>query len=191
MGVAVDGHGNVFIADRENNRVRQITPDGDIRTVIGTGGSGQSGDGPALSITLDFPHGVAVDRNGILYVADTFNHRVRRLDPDGIVRIVAGTGKQEFKGDGGPAVNAGLGAPDSLAIDRQGNLYIADRANWVVRKVSADGTIHTIAGNRQTGFYGDGGPATEAPIFSTGVAVDVEGVVYATDHNRIRKLTPR
>src|SRR5581483_6587956 len=94
-----------------------------------------SGDGPALSVSLSFPHGVAVDQNGVLYVADTFNNKIRRLDPDGIVRTVAGTGKQEFVGDDGPAAKAGLGVPDSLAIDNLGNIYIADRGNWRVRKI--------------------------------------------------------
>lgn len=193
MGLAVDEHGNVYVADRENNRVRQITPEGTIRTVIGGGRRGPRGDGPALSIKLNFPHGVAVGGDGILYVADTFNHCVRRLDPDGIVRSVAGTGKQEFVGDEGPAAHAGLAAPDSLAIDAHGNIYIADRANWLIRKITRDGMIHTIAGiagHRETGFYGDGGPALKAPIFPDSVAVICNGVVYLTDRNRIRMLTP-
>ena len=107
-----------------------------------------------------------------------------------MVRVIAGTAKQEFIGDGGPAMQAGLGAPDSLAIDADGNINIADRANWRVRKITKDGMIHTIAGNHNSGFYGDGGPALLAPIFPTSVAVDPEGVVYLTDHNRIRLLTP-
>lgn len=193
MGVAVDANGNVYVADRENNRIRKISVDGAIRTVIGNGRKGQSGNGPALSISLNFPHGVAIDAMGTLYVADTFNHRIRRLDPDGVVRLVAGTGKQEFIGDGGPAIQAGLGAPDALALDADGSIYIADRANWLIRKITRDGIIHTIAGipgNHETGFYGDGGPALKAPIFPDSVAVDSNGVVYLTDHNRIRILTP-
>lgn len=193
MGIAVDANGNVYVADRENNRIRKISVDGTIRTVVGSGRQGQSGNAPALSINLDFPHGVAMDAMGTLYVADTGNNRVRRLDSDGIVRTVAGTGEQDFVGDEGPAVQAGLGRPDSLATDAQGNIYIADRANWLIRKITRDGIIHTIAGvagNHETGFYGDGGSALKAPIFPNSVAVGPNGVVYLTDHNRIRLLTP-
>jgi len=113
----VDANGNVYVADRENNRIRKISVDGTIRTVIGSGRKGQSENGPALSINLDFPHGVAIDAKGTLYVADTFNHRIRRLDPDGVVRVVAGTGKQDFVGDGGPAIEAGTGADLSHQCD--------------------------------------------------------------------------
>jgi sugar lactone lactonase YvrE len=175
MGVAVDSRGNVYIADRQNNRIRRVTSDGRISTVIGTGEQGDSDEGPALSVRLNFPHGVAVDRQDNVYVADTFNHRVRKLDRDGVVRNIAGTGQQEFVGDGGPAVKAGLAAPDSVAVDAQGNIYIADRANFRVRMITTDGVIHTIGG---------------APIFPHGVAVDGRGIVYVTDRNRIRVLTP-
>jgi sugar lactone lactonase YvrE len=174
-GLAVDSHGNVYIADSGNNRVRKISPDGMIRTVV----SGLNG-----------PHGVAVDAKDTLFIADTFNNLIKRLDPDGAVQTIAGTGKQEFSGDEGPATQAGLGAPDSLAIDSQGNIFIADRGNWRVRKITQDGVIHTIAGNHERGFSGDGGPALKAPIFPTSVAVDSRGRVYVTDENRIRVLTP-
>jgi trimeric autotransporter adhesin len=193
MALALDAEGNVYVADRENNRVRKITPQGTISTIIGSGRQSDSKDGPARSVHLNFPHGVAVDANGILYVADTFNNRIRRLDPDGIVRSIAGTGKFEFIGDDGPATKAGLGDPDSLAIDGGGNIFVADRGNWVIRKITKDGIIHTIGGDRRTGSYGsgeDGGPALKAPMFPTSVAVDVQGNVYLTDHNRIRVLTP-
>ncbi len=174
-GLAVDSHGNVYVADCGNNRVRQISSEGIIRTVVRG---------------LKCPHGVAVDAKGTLFVADTFNHLIKRLDPDGKVRTIAGTGKQEFSGDEGPAAQAGLATPDSLAIDSQGNIFIADRANWRVRKITRDGIIHTIAGNGERGFSGDGGPALKAPMFPTSVAVDSRGRVYVTDQNRIRVLTP-
>jgi sugar lactone lactonase YvrE len=191
MGVAVDSRGNVYIADSQNNRVRRVTPEGTINTIIGSGRRGDGGDGPALSIKLSFPHGVAVDRQDNIYVADTGNDRVRKLGLNGVVRSIAGTGKQEFVGDGGLAVKAGLAAPDAIAIDAQGNIYIADRANWRVRKITTDGVIHTIAGNHETGYSGDGGPALEAPIFPTSVAVNSRGMVYVTDNNHVRVLTPQ
>lgn len=175
-GLAVDSRGNVYVADCGNDRVRQISSEGIIRTVVRH---------------LKCPHGVAVDAKDTLFIADTFNHFIKRLDPDGTVHTIAGTGKQEFKGDEGSAAEAGLAAPDSLAIDSQGNIYIADRANWRVREITRDGIIHTIAGNHETGFSGDGGPALKAPIFPTSVAVDSHGRVYVTDHNRIRVLTPK
>jgi len=175
-GLAVDSHGNVYIADCGSNSVREISSEGVIRTVV-------SG--------LKCPHGVAVNARDTLFIADTFNHFIKRLDADGKVHTIAGTGKQEFTGDEGPATQAGLAAPDSLAIDSQGNIFIADRANWRVRKITQDGIIHTIAGNHETGFSGDGGPALKAPIFPTSVAVDSRGRVYVTDHNRIRVLTPK
>jgi sugar lactone lactonase YvrE len=175
-GLAVDSRGNVYVADCGNNSVRRISPDGIIRTVV-TG--------------LKCPHGVAVDAKDRLFIADTFNHFIKRLDSDGKVHTIAGTGKQEFTGDEGPATKAGLAAPDSLAIDSRGNIYIADRANWRVRKITPDGIIHTIAGNHETAFSGDGGPALKAPIFPNSVSVDVHGSVYVTDHNRIRVLTPK
>jgi sugar lactone lactonase YvrE len=175
-GLAVDSRGNVYVADCGSNSVRQISSEGIIRTVV-------SG--------LKCPHGVAVDAKDTLFIADTFNHFIKRLDPDGKIHTIAGTGKQEFSGDEGPATEAGLAAPDSLTIDSQGNIYIADRGNRRVRKITRDGIIHTIAGNHETGFSGDGGPALKAPIFPTSVAVDSRGRVYVTDHNLIRLLTPK
>jgi hypothetical protein len=133
---------------------------------------------------------VAVDAKDTLFVADTFNHLIKRLDPDGKVHTIAGTGKQGFSGDEGPAAQAGLAAPDSLAIDSQGNIFIADRGNWRVREITLDGIIHTIAGNHEMGFSGDVGLALKSPIFPTSVAVDWRGRVYVTDYNRIRVLTP-
>ena len=131
-----------------------------------------------------------MDRNGTLYIADTFNHRIREFGKDGVVRTVAGTGKQEFSGDEGPALKAALAAPDSLAVDASGNIFIADRANWRVRMITLDGIIHTIAGNHTTGFSGDGGPALEAPIFPTSIAVAGSGLVYVTHGQTIRILSP-
>jgi DNA-binding beta-propeller fold protein YncE len=129
---------NVYIADCGNNRVRKISSDGIIQTVA-------SG--------LNCPHGVAVDANDAVFIDDAFNHVIKRLGPDGRVEKIAGTGKQEFTGDEKAATESGLADPDSIAFDSGGDIYVADRANWRVRKITRDGMIHTIAGNHETGYF--------------------------------------
>ena len=184
-GVAVDSAGNLYIADTGNNRIRKVSG-GTITTVAGNGSPGFSGDGgPATSAELNGPYGVAVDSAGSLYIADTFNSRIRKVS-GGIIMTVAGGGV--FLGDGGPATGAGLNYPDGVAVDSAGNLYIADTAEHRIRKVSS-GTISTIAGNGALGYSGDGGPATSASLyFPSGVAVDSTGNLYVTDtdNDRIR-----
>jgi sugar lactone lactonase YvrE len=193
-GVAVDSHGDLFIADSLNNRVREVSPAGVITTVAGNGSAGYSGDGgQATSAALDNPTGVAVGPGGVLYIADEANERVREVHANGIITTVAGTGGAGFSGDGGPAGSAELNTPVAVATDSQGDLYIADGSNWRVRKVDANGTITTIAGNGTAGFSGDGGQATSAEIsFPRGIAVDQAGNVYIADLNnyRVRRVTP-
>ena len=191
QGVAVDAAGNLFIADPVNNRIRQVSPDGVIRTVAGNGIRGFSGDGgPATNASLLFPQGVAVDTAGNLFIADTNNHRIRKVSPNGVIRTVAGSG---FSGDGGPAINASLDFPSSVAVDAAGNLFIADAGNNRIRQVSPDGVIRTVAGSGSGGFSGDGGPATNASLlFPQGVAVDAAGNLFIADagNNRIRQVSP-
>jgi PKD repeat protein len=193
-GVAVDPHGDLFIADSLNNRVREVSPAGVITTVAGNGIAGFSGDGgQATSAELDNPTGVAVGPGGVLYIADEANERIREVHANGIITTAAGTGVTGFSGDGGPAGSAELNTPLSVATDSQGDLYIADASNWRVRKVDASGTITTIAGNGTAGFSGDGGQATSAEIsLPRGVAVDPAGNVYIADFSnyRVRKVTP-
>ncbi|MGW0933127.1 NHL domain-containing protein [Streptomyces sp. NPDC002644] len=190
--VAVDRAGNLYIADSENHRIRKVTADGQIRTVAGTGTAGFSGDdGPAASAELNCPYGVAVDSTGTLYIADTDNHRVRQVTPDGRIRTVAGTGTPGFSGDGSPAAAAQLNGPYGVAIDGAGDLYITDADNHRVRKVAGDGTISTVVGTGTDGFSGDGGPATSARLdFPLGVVADHTGALYISDHNnhRVRKV---
>ena len=188
--VAVDGEGNLYIADRNNNRIRKVDSTGTITTIAGGGGFGEDG-GPATQVLLNLPYGVAVDGTGNLYIADTNSDRIRKVDSTGTITTIAGTGERGFSGDGGPATQASLNSPFGVAVDGAGNLYIADQYNNRIRRVDSTGTITTIAGTEERGFGGDGGPATQAPLFlPTGVAVDVEGNLYIADqyNHRIRRV---
>jgi sugar lactone lactonase YvrE len=196
-GIAVDPIGNVYVADRANDRIRRVGTDGVITTVAGNNGVGFSGDGgPATQARMDiyFGGGVAVDAQGNLYVSDTNNHRVRRVSPDGVITTFAGGGTPAAGiGDGGPATQARLNSPQGLAADASGNVYIADRFNNRIRRVSPDGVITTIVGTGQSGFSGDGGPATQARLNAPyGVAVDAKGNVYIADtgNHRVRRVGP-
>ena len=191
-GVAVDAEGNVYIADAGNNRVRRVDPEGIITTFAGTGGLGFSDDGVlAVEAQLAFPRGVAVDDEGNVYIADTTNRRIRRVNLEGVITTFAGTGERGFSGDGGPAAQAELNSPQGVALDADGNVYIADVGNQRIRRVGPGGVITTFAGTGEAGFSGDGGPAAEAQLTGAqGVAVDAEGNVYIVDtgNHRIRRV---
>jgi sugar lactone lactonase YvrE len=189
FGVAVDGQGNVYIADTDNMRVRKVSTGGTITTIAGTGAQGSSGDGgPATSALLRFPYGLAVDGEGNVYFADSGNNRVRRISRGGTITAFAGTGANSFSGDGGPATSAQLQIPRDVALDGSGSVYIADGNNRV-RKVSPGGTISTFAGGGRAA-PGDGGLATAAQLKGVwGVAVDGKGSVYFAEGGRVRKVT--
>jgi len=203
-GVTVDGAGNLYIADTGNNKVRKVTAaTGIISTVAGTGTAGYNGEGsPAASYQLNQPQGVSVDAGGNLYIADTYNHRIRRVDAQtGTISTVAGNGTGGYLGDSGQATSAELDFPFAVAFDSAGNMYIPDSANNVVREVAAVGgvitassIITTIAGTpppAPPGFSGDGQAATLATLSSpSGVAVDPAGNVYIADtqNSSIRKV---
>jgi sugar lactone lactonase YvrE len=195
-GLAVDAAGNLFFADVDNLRVRRIAPDGTIATVAGNGKAGFSGDGAkATDATLSEGAiwNVAVDSAGNLYIADGGNHRVRKVDTNGIITTVAGNGTETFSGDGGKATEAGIPGPDGLFIDAAGNLYIGDSTDQRIRKVDPSGVISTIAGTGEEGFSGDGAKATEAQINAPeNLTVDTAGNVYFADaeNNRIRRIAP-
>src|SRR5262249_18069906 len=187
LGVALDGAGNLYIADADNNVVREIHAlTGIITTVAGNGTAGFSGDGgPATNAQLSFPFRVTVDGNGNLLITDS-SSAIRRVDAvTGLITTVAGTGTAGFSGDGGPATAAQLAQPRGVALDADGNLLIADYQNTRIRQVAAaTGIITTVAGDGQfsSSNIGDGGPATNAQLyFPPAVAVDAGGSLYIAD----------
>ena len=195
-GVAVDGSGNVYIADYLNNRVRKVNTSGIITTLAGNGTLGYNGDNiAATAAQLAQPLGVAVDNSGNVYIADWNNIAIRKVTVStGIITTVAGTpGWYGYTGDNGPATAAKMQDPEGLAVDGSGNIFISDWRSHTIRKVTAStGIITTIAGNNTAGFSGDGGQATAAVLnYPLGVATDASGNVYIGDrnNNRIRKIT--
>lgn len=191
-GLALDGSGNLYIADTLNNRIRQITGN-NIYTVAGNGVAQYSGDnGPAIRASLSGPQGVTVGPNGNLYIADTQNHCIRMVS-GGVITTVAGTCTSGgFSGDNGPAVNAKLYYPKDVAVDAAGNLYIVDTYNFRIRMVTPGGTIVTIAGTGRSGYTGDNGLATNARLnFPQGIALGPNGTIFISDtgNNVIRLLT--
>ena len=193
LGIAVDQDGNVFLADRDNDVILRLARGGIITVVAGNRLRGYGGDGgPAARAALRLPVGVVLDRQGNLYIADDNNHRIRRVDRQGIITTVAGNGVPAFAGDGGPATAASLNSPRFLALDQAGNLYISDSNNHRVRKVTPAGIISTFAGNGRRGFSGDGGQARDASLDSpAGLAVDAVSLYIVDRSNaRLRKVTP-
>jgi uncharacterized protein (TIGR03437 family) len=191
-GVAVDPAGNLYIADDSNRRIRKVSPSGIITTIAGVGVQGFSGDGgPATAAMLGRAEALALDSAGNLYFADSVNQRIRKIDVNGVITSIAGTGVDGYTGDGGPATAAQLGFPIGVAVDSGGNVYIADGDNNRVRKVTPAGIISTVAGNGDGAFAGDGGPAIDASInIPSDVAVDAAGNLYIADagNNRIRRV---
>ena len=209
--VAVGLSGNVYIADTANHRIRKVSLDGTITTVAGTGTPGGRfnplEDGPAITALLDSPSGIAIDASGNLYIADSENFRIRKVTPEGIISTVAGNAIIGSDGDGGPANQASIGYVSGLAVDADGNLYIADQSHSKIRKVTPDGIITTVAGTGERGFSGDGDEATLAKLWlagfifndgnrevtqGSGIAVDSSGNLYIADtfNNRVRIVTP-
>lgn len=192
VAVAVNYAGEVFVADYLGHRVVKLTSGGAVVPVAGTGAAGFSGDnGPALKSRLDRPRGLAVDWLGNLYIADSGNHRVRMVSTGGVITTVAGNGVRGRRGDGGPATSAELDTPAAVAVDSDGNLYIAEQGGHAVRKVDRRGVISTVAGAGQAGYSGDGGAAVAARLNApAGLAVDVAGNLFIADtgNHRIRRV---
>lgn len=223
MSIALDGMGRIYIADMQNNRIRRVDETGVIYTVAGNGVFGYSGDeNKAVKASFAFPMGVAVetldkpdpnypDKKAVrIYIADTRNNRIRMVNEFGIMRTIAGSGRFGFSGDNGPAVKADLANPSQVALDKSGNVYIADTYNNRIRVVynpnnlpnpgpivgaphiknPQNGFIYTIAGTGQPGYGGDGGPAILANLNHPWDIATADGTLYISDKNNhiIRKI---
>jgi uncharacterized protein (TIGR03437 family) len=191
--VFVDSKKNFYISDYFTHVVRMVTAStGNISTIAGNGTAGFGGDGAAGNLAnITDVHGIAADGNGNVYISDTLNFRIRKIDSNGIITTFAGNGTRAYAGDGGTALAASLWYPGGLAIDGSGNLYVADYGSFTVRKIAADGSITTVAGTGTWGNSGDGGSATKATLaFPTSLTLDSAGNLYIGDvgNNNIRKI---
>ncbi|MCL2726593.1 MAG: NHL repeat-containing protein [Polyangiaceae bacterium] len=194
-GLTVDALGNVYVADTNNNKIREVTSEGKVTTIAGTGIPDHI-DGSTLSSTFYGPTGIVVDATGTLYVADCINNNIRKIMTNGEVITLAGSGAAGLIDSTG--ADAAFNIPVGITIDANGNLFVSDTFNNVVRKVTPDGVVTTIAGQREAytnkGVMGDtDGPSDTATFNSlSGVAVDTNGVIYVADtgNNKIRKIAP-
>lgn len=200
--VAFDPAGNLIVVDHANNRLRSIDTAGVIHTIIGSGPIGTATDdgtiggdgGPALAAQLQEPWGIVFDSSGDLLIADRDNHAVRRVDVNGVITTVAGSGDRGFGGDGGPATAAQMSRPQSVAIDASGNVFISDSDNHRVRKVDTNGVISTVVGTGASGYSGDGAAALDAELMDpNGLAFDLRGNLYIADDlaNAVRMVDVR
>jgi trimeric autotransporter adhesin len=202
LGVAVGPDGSLYIATGSDGHIRKVSPAGIISTFAGNGMELSTGDGgPATSASLDIPWDVAVDSGGIVYIADSFGGKIRKVALNGTITTVAGTGAFVSTGDGGSATSAGLGFSPSLAISSDGQIFIATDTIYtgnvttgLIRKVNPTGIISTVAGNGAFNFAGDGGLATDASLYlPSGAVLDTDGSLYIADsfNFRIRKVSPQ
>jgi sugar lactone lactonase YvrE len=197
-GVGADAAGDVFVEDLGDGRIRKAGTNGLITTYAGTGVFGYNGDGiAATNAELYYPEGLAADKAGNLYIADDLNNRIRKINTNGIISTMAGTGTSGFSGDGGPAASALLSGPTGVALDSAGNLYIADAGNQRIRRIDTNVIITTVAGNGAPGpylngtFSGDGGQATNAGLSNpSSVTVDAVGNLFIADtfNRRVRRV---
>ncbi len=193
QALAIAADGTIYIADTDNHRIRAVIS-GTISTIAGSGALGFSGDnGPATMARLASPTAIAVGSTGMVYVADSGNHRIRSINTSGVITTIAGNGTQGFSGDGGPATSAALDTPSGLAVSSTGQLYIADTHNHRVRSVSPSGTITNFAGTGSPGYSGDNAAATAAQLDAPrGLVFTASGALLIADANnhRVRAVSP-
>jgi len=201
-GVALDAAGNLYVAEIGNNRIRKVSPQGDVSTLAGSGETGREdgevggfADGPGNQAQFYSPSDIAVDAEGNLYVADTWNHRIRKVSPLGEVSTLAGSGETGREGGDfadGPGSQARFHFPAGIALDAAGNLYVADSHNHCIRKVSPLGEVSTVVGSAKKAGFADG-PKSQARLNGpSGIALDAAGNLYVADtwNHRIRKVSP-
>jgi hypothetical protein len=195
--VALDGTGNVFVADLVNNTIRKITPTGEVTTLAGTAGSYGSADGTGTAARFDWPYGVAVDGAGNVFVADSGNNTIRKVTPTGVVTTLAGSAGPRGSADGTGAA-ARFSGPYGVAVDGAGNVFVADQGNYTIRKVTPAGVVTTLAGSAGSDGSEDGVGAAARFSDPSGVAVDGAGNVFVAEsgniadsgESTIRKITP-
>ncbi|HEX6293026.1 MAG TPA: RHS repeat-associated core domain-containing protein [Herpetosiphonaceae bacterium] len=181
--------GSLYIADQDNYRIRKVSPDGIITTVAGTGVWGFSGDGGlATNARLAYPEGVVLAPDGSLYIADTYNHRIRKVGPNGIITTMAGTAAAGFSGDGGAATTARLNSPTDVVVARDGSVYVSDQGNRRVRRIGPTGMIGTVAGGGEWGDRADGRLATKTYLYPQGLVLDADHTLYLGDGDRVRRV---
>ena len=186
--------GSLYFANQYEEVIRRIDQNGIITTIAGNGERGYSGDGgPATQARLYYPSSIATGPDGSVYFVDMGNNRIRKVCPDGIITTIAGNGVSGYSGDGGPATQASMVTPSGMAVSSNGAIYIADYDDNRVRRIGPDGIITTFAGTGESGFSGDGGPATLAAFHGPcNIAIGPDGSVYITDfyNGRIRRVGP-
>jgi sugar lactone lactonase YvrE len=191
--LVVDPVGNVYFTDYDNHCLWRVDTTGIIRIIAGTGTPGYSGDGgPATEARVGNPNGIALDSAGNIYVTQSVAGVVRRIDTNGVITTIAGTGRHGYSGDGGLATEARLTATEHVEVDDSGNVYIEDTGNQCIRVIDSEGIIRTVVGTcAESGFSGDGGPARSAQLWQpSGMMLTPDGVLYIADsaNNRVRRV---
>lgn len=181
VGVALDAGGTLYVTDADNHTIRKITPSGTVTTLAGTAGRRGSADGAGAAAGFNTPHSLAVGADGTVYVADTFNHIIRKITPVGIVTTLAGKAGHKGSADG-IGEDARFHYPAAVAVDAQGVVYVADNGNQTIRKITSTGNVATIAGAAGRAGSADGRGADARFRYPSGLAVDASGSVYVADH---------